>query len=212
MMVMVEVGTHLELGCASVEIQEQFKKATDEGKKFVIYKPRSVEHKIIVMDRNDTLVSRKNPFSQSRKEQAPASSSVSPNSIPPSQIIATTPPNKLVVMFADPDTRQVEIDVPIPKDGVLKPVEMSHSGGTYSGLRFDKASIEQKAHYVFWSNGTQNRVDKLIGDGGRGAGLRQTLKWLISMRIEETAAKTGWRYRLLAISDKKQWEEIKAAR
>jgi len=110
------------------------------------------------------------------------------------------PDPHLIVVFADPITRKVEIEFPTPEGGILEPemVKMP-GGGERAILYFDKATQEQKAHYVFWDNGTQERIRELTANG-RGAGLRQTLKWLLNMRIWEVQQKTGWEYRLEVIS------------
>jgi hypothetical protein len=111
-----------------------------------------------------------------------------------------------IVIYADPDTREVEIDVPVPSGGAIKP-EGPVQEGKQATISFVGRSPEQLAHYVFWADGTQSRIQALIRDG-RGAGLRQTLKWLILMRIEEAYKKTGFKYSLEVIWKKEDWEKL----
>lgn len=115
--------------------------------------------------------------------------------------------NNKIILFADPDTREVHIDFPEPEDGIPElqsplPRESQHR------LVWSAMNVEQRAHTVFWSNGTQERINGLIKDG-RGAGLRQTLKWLFGMRIEETRQKTGFQYELILVSDRERWERLR---
>jgi hypothetical protein len=111
-----------------------------------------------------------------------------------------------ILVLVDPITRAVEIDFPIPKGGILHATLNKHQKAV---IRFDNASQEQKAHHVFWSHGTQDRIDSLKKEGENGAGLRQTLQWLLNLRIQETLQKTGWRYRLVMVTDRQQWESLK---
>ena len=108
-----------------------------------------------------------------------------------------------IVVFVDQQTREVLMHFPIPKDGI---VELSAPLPGESCARLPHMNQEQKAHYVFWSDGTQERINELIKNG-KGAGLRQTLTWLINMRIAETVNKTSWRYHLLVTTDRSKWEE-----
>lgn len=117
----------------------------------------------------------------------------------------------LIVVFTDPDTRKVEIDFPIPEGGELSTVERVSSDGRLSHvLPFASATREQRAHYVFWSNGARERVNKLIQEG-RGAGLRQTLRWLLEMRVNEAYQRTGYKYALAMTSNADHWLRFKSA-
>jgi hypothetical protein len=118
--------------------------------------------------------------------------------------------SRTIVLYADPDTREVEIHFPTPEGGILTPEPVSTPDGRKEAvLRIQRANQEQRAHYVFWSNGTEERINSLKKDG-RGAGLRQTLQWLLSMRIKETFERTGWRYVLVTVSNKRRWRHFKA--
>ena len=111
-----------------------------------------------------------------------------------------------IVIYADPDTREVQIHVPVPSGGPIKP-ENPIQEGKQAILSFKNRTSEQLAHYVFWADGTSERISTLTRNG-RGAGLRQTLKYLILMRISEAFKKTGFQYELVVIWKKEEWEQF----
>ena len=128
---------------------------------------------------------------------------------PASAPVAPAPRRDVIAVFADPVTREVVIDFPAPDAGVLAIEQKQAPDGTsYHVLPLHNATVEQRAHHVFWSNGTQERIDELVKNG-RGAGLRQTLRWLLEMRITAAARATGHRYKLLVIVDRAAWERYK---
>lgn len=100
------------------------------------------------------------------------------------------------------------MDFPEPEGGRMK-LAPPAQGETQA--RIPRMTAEQRAHHVFWADGTRERVDELIKDG-RGAGLRQTLRWLLGMRIREAYEQTGWRYKLVIYSEKAHWEEYEKAK
>lgn len=106
----------------------------------------------------------------------------------------------LIVVLADPDTREVLLHVPKPAEGILAPVLENGR----SILRFEGASPAQLAYHRFWSDGTRERFDDLVRNG-RGAGVRQTVRWLLSLRIAETIRATGYRYGLRVTADRSEW-------
>lgn len=111
-----------------------------------------------------------------------------------------------ILVFVDPETREVAIDFPLPRGGELKPTLNDDKKAV---LNFSKATQEQKAHHVFWSNGMSNQLESLIEEGKKGAGLRLTLQWLINMRVRKTFELTQWRYQLVLISDRATWEALR---
>lgn len=115
-----------------------------------------------------------------------------------------------IVIYADPDTREVQIDVPVPEGGPIKP-QSPIQEGKQAVLSFKGRSPEQLAHYVFWADGTNERIHTLTRNG-RGAGLRQTLKYLVLMRILEAHKKTGFKYDLEVIWKKEEWEEFQKSK
>ena len=122
---------------------------------------------------------------------------------------ARVPRRDVIAVFADPDTREVVIDFPVPDGGMLKVEQRQAPDGTsYHTLPLGNANVEQRAHHIFWSNGTQERIDELVKNG-QGAGLRQTLRWLLDMRIGVVARATGYKYTLRMIVDRTSWERYK---
>ena len=115
-----------------------------------------------------------------------------------------------IVIYADPDTREVEIHVPVPVGGPIKP-QRPVQEGKQAVLSFKDRTPEQLAHYIFWSDGTNERIRTLTRNG-RGAGLRQTLKYLILMRIAEAHKKTGFKYELEVIWQKEEWEKFQKSK
>lgn len=119
--------------------------------------------------------------------------------------------SRLIVFYADPESREVAYDFPEPEGGPLKHAQIP--GTNDFVLDFRNATVEQLAHHHFWANDAAGRIHDLIANG-RGAGLRQTLRWLVTMRMKEAYEKTGWVYHLAFLRQKEDWEmyrRVKAA-
>lgn len=109
-------------------------------------------------------------------------------------------------MFVDPDTYEVAEFFPDPEGGIPTPQEGPEKQGPMI-LRF--RTLEQKAHHIFWSNGTRFRIDAIVLEGKRGAGVRKILRWLLTMRAKVVNDNTGFLYRVVVTSDRSVFEKAK---
>jgi hypothetical protein len=115
---------------------------------------------------------------------------------------------RYVVGFIDPDTRAVHIRFPEPAGGILKPVErVGEDGVRRTILPFETATPEQLAHHVFWSDGTQERIDRIAREGAEeGSGLAGTLRWLLNLRCRAVLDRTHLIYRVVVLTTRVAWE------
>jgi hypothetical protein len=87
----------------------------------------------------------------------------------------------------------IKVVVPEPKAGPPEPEQrISPEGARYTVISFSKMTKEQLAWHVFWSDGTQHRING-IEDGSKNgaAGVKKNLRWLLGLRAREVLMKTG---------------------
>lgn len=114
-----------------------------------------------------------------------------------------------IVIYKDPETEAVQLDFPIPLNGIRKLEPQIDNLNKYI-IPFSKMNQEQKAYYIFWDNGTRERIKGIIE--GNGAGRRSVLKWLVELRIKQVLLKTAFQYKLVVISSQDEWNKIQEKR
>lgn len=115
---------------------------------------------------------------------------------------------KTVTIILDRKNKKLLVKVPEPEGGPIKLQERRDAAGkSITVLPFDKATVEQKAHYVFWSNGTQERFDAAMENHEDQCDAKALMLWLVKLRIMDVKEKTGFQYQL-ALQD--QWPEARA--
>lgn len=101
--------------------------------------------------------------------------------------------SKQITITIDRKANAAKVQVPVPEGGVLKAEDRKDaSGKVISVMPFDKATPEQKAYHVFWSQGTKERIDELASPDPMQA--RATLIWLVRLRCMDAEIKTGFKY------------------
>lgn len=94
-----------------------------------------------------------------------------------------------ITVTIERETGKVTVDVPVPKEGKWEPTTDPKNPSP-------QPTLEQRAHYLFWSNGTQERINEVIKDND-GMAVKDTLIWLLGLRVGEVTKKTGWKYGLV---------------
>lgn len=97
-----------------------------------------------------------------------------------------------ITIDVDPARGTIAVTVPEPAGGAWHPASAPEPGKP--AVQQPPPTQEQKAHYVFWALGTRERMTELIKAGPRA---KETLAWLLRMRIAEAKKETGFQYQLV---------------
>lgn len=96
---------------------------------------------------------------------------------------------KQITIIVQRDSGEIHLDVPEPKEGKWAPsVDPKNPA--------PRPTAEQRAHFEFWTDGTTERVAELV-KGNDGITVRDTLVWLVSLRVKVVQEKTGFIYQIV---------------